>query len=1016
MKFLHTCWCENALYVWAEQDVDEADLLSGSGKKTVYSPFNLEAQALKDLLQSLLWAGEKGVDPETFEINLPSVTYNKQTIPLPSHSFLIRRSAGINLRDKKKISYKKWYVDAVKLSKRQVIALFGICQKRRVAPGVFLGHDVFAMRSLYRLAGAIITRNSFLPAVVKSGEDEYHALWHPVLTLADEKRFERIKEMIPDVSLAGTDREKAAENMLCYVCDAIVRLSVMTTLSRAQAVKGKFYSVHDAWMAALRGESSTIRWGEKEELESLKQTLHKWRRPIDFARESSITLIFKLHEPLNPRKREWFLEVKYRRNGREYDFPEGSRLFKDPAVSEYLLLSFGQAALLFSPLERNKKYKKGSGSLLTHQEAHTFINQTAALLRAAGYEIFAPEWCENKEVQPFALNAEILPHSKEQGNEGDLDSRFDLKWNVTLEGEPVTPQELEELLKEQSSLVHFRGRWIEIDVLQLQEGLRIWKRKRRETHTAREIMQFALGGIKNPHGLDIRELRGDGWIGKFLSTLKGESKFKGINQPEALCGKLRPYQMRGFSWLVFLKNWGLGACLADDMGLGKTIQTIAFILHEKDRGAKKPVLIVGPTSILGNWMHELKTFAPSLKCLIHHGPRRAKAEKLQVQVEECDVVVTSYTLLYKDYSHLKKIRWSGFVADEAQNIKNSLTQQAQAARAVQAEYRIALTGTPMENNVGDIWSLMDFLNPGLLGERSYFRENFFKPIQSGSDLKSKTRLRKITSPFILRRLKTDKDIIRDLPEKVENKVYCSLSLEQKQLYQDITESFNRELEDKSGIKRRGAILAVLTGLKQICNHPANYLGETEFLEKRSGKLDRLVEMLEEIFQKGESALIFTQYAEMGALIKEHLCRTFAVDMPFLYGGTSRKSRDQMIEEFQSSKDPSAFILSLKAGGTGLNLTRANHVFHFDRWWNPAVENQATDRAFRIGQKKNVIVHKFICAGTLEEKIDALMSRKLVLTDEIISNGEKFLTELSNQKLRQLLQLSNTVVKAEAVYE
>jgi SNF2 family DNA or RNA helicase len=474
--------------------------------------------------------------------------------------------------------------------------------------------------------------------------------------------------------------------------------------------------------------------------------------------------------------------------------------------------------------------------------------------------------------------------------------------------------------------------------------------------------------------------------------------------------------MRGFSWLVFLKNWGLGACLADDMGLGKTIQAIAFILHEKRNGPQKPILIVGPTSILGNWQHELNRFAPSLTCVLHHGTSRLRDDSLSRQVENTDIIITSYNLLHKDYRFFKRIKWSGFIIDEAQNIKNSLTLQAQAARAITADYRIALTGTPMENNVGDIWSLMDFLNPGLLGTRKHFRETFFKPIQSGSDLKSKNRLRRITSPFILRRVKTDKDIIRDLPEKIENNIYCCLTTEQKELYQDITESFSRELEDQSGIGRRGAILAVLTHLKQVCNHPANYLGASGYLENRSGKLDRLVEMLEEIFIKGESALIFTQYAEMGALIKDHLCQTFAVDIPFLYGGTSRKNRDSMIQNFQSSAHPSAFILSLKAGGTGLNLTRANHVFHYDRWWNPAVENQATDRAFRIGQKKNVMVHKFICAGTLEERIDALMARKSLLTDEIISSNEKFLTELSNQKLRELLQLSNAPMKEGAANE
>ncbi|MFO7937951.1 MAG: DEAD/DEAH box helicase [Kiritimatiellia bacterium] len=1011
MKFLHVCWCDNALYVWAEKDVNQADLLSERDSETGYSPFSLGAQELRTLLESLIWFGRKDLASVRFAIDLPSITYNKHSIPHPSRLFLIRNPGKNSVCLQRKISVKSWYVDAVRLSRRQMIAFFSICRQKRVAPGIFLGNDVFAVRNLYRFAGALIARSSFLPGV-SNRAGEYYALWHPVLSVVDEKRFRRICSQIPDISLAGASREQDAEDLLYHICDSIVRLSVTTTLSRAQAVKGKFYSVHDAWMAALRGESPLIRWEEDEDLLHLEQTLREWHKPIDFARESNITLIFELHEPADPSKREWFLEVKYRRNEREYNFPCGSSLFKNTEISEHILLSLGQAVLLFSPLERMKKYRRGSGIKLTHQEAHTFINQTVSLLRASGYEISVPQWCAGKVVQPFALNAEILPHSKDSQDEMNLESSFDLKWNVTLDGEAVSQKELEALLEEQSSLVYFRGRWIEIDIDQLQEALRIWKRKRRETHSAREIMQLSLGGIKNPHGLDIRELRGTGWIDDFLNTLKGESRFKVIIQPRELNGSLRPYQLIGFSWLVFLRNWNLGACLADDMGLGKTVQTIAFILHEKANGATKPVLIAGPTSILGNWMHELRHFAPSLKCIMHHGPKRAKAEKLEELVERNDVVVTSYNLLYKDYRHLKKIRWSCFVVDEAQNIKNSMTQQAQAARAVQADYRVALTGTPMENNVGDIWSLMDFLNPGLLGGRRYFHDTFFKPIQSGRDLKAKNRLKKITSSFILRRLKTDRDIIRDLPEKVENKVYCTLSLEQKELYQDITDSFNREIEDTGGIKRRGAILAVLTRLKQICNHPANYLGETEYLANRSGKLDRLVEMLEEVFQQGESALVFTQFAEMGALIKDHVCRTFAVDVPFIYGGTDRKNRDRLIDAFQQSEEPTAFVLSLKAGGTGLNLTRANHVFHFDRWWNPAVENQATDRAFRIGQKKNVMVHKFICAGTLEEKIDALMVSKLTLTDEIVSNGEKFLTEFNNRKLRQFLQLSDAVLKSE----
>jgi SNF2 family DNA or RNA helicase len=1012
MKFIHTCWYENTLYVWAEQDVDDNTLLQNTETGNVeYSPFNVDTHTLKALLTNILWSDKNELNIIPLTIQLPTTIRKNNKYPLPSHQFLIKSKNREELAFPKKSALSPWRVNAVKLSRRQIITLFGVCQKRRVSSGIFFDKDVYALKTLYRFAGALIARGRFLPSIHSTSDSAYHALWQPVLTVQDEERLNKITAQIPQVAIMDKNLAESAEQFLNNITDYIVRISVMTTLSRAQARKGKFYSVHDAWLSALRGESSLIRWEDHDELKDLQETLYKWRRPVEFGRDSNITLMLKLHEPLRSNQKEWLLEVKYIKEKKEYAFPVGSHIFKDPEISEYLLLSLGQAALLFSPLERIKKHKKNNGAALTHQEAHAFINQTSALLRASGYEVILPAWCETKEVQPFSLDAEVLPHSTDNSDDFDLEKRFDLKWKVTLDGEPITPEELEQLLEEQSPLVYFRGRWIEIDMNQLQEALRIWQRKRKDTHTAREIMQFVLGGIQNPHGLDIRELTGKGWIETFLKTLKGEQKFEHLKQPEAFKGKLRPYQMRGFSWLVFLKNWGLGACLADDMGLGKTIQAIAFILHEKIKGcSQKPILIVGPTSILGNWMHEINRFAPSLTCVMHHGPTRLHSDQLARQVENNDIIITSYNLLHKDYKDLKRIKWSGFIIDEAQNIKNSLTLQAQAARAITADYRIALTGTPMENNVGDIWSLMDFLNPGLLGTRKYFRNSFFKPIQSGSDLKSKNRLRKITSPFILRRVKTDKDIIRDLPEKIENNIYCSLTIEQNALYKDITESFNREIEEQSGIKRRGAILAVLTHLKQVCNHPANYLGRTGYLENRSDKLDRLVEMLEEIFIKGESALIFTQYAEMGALIKEHLCQTFAVEMPFLYGGTSRKNRDIMIDNFQKSTQPSAFILSLKAGGTGLNLTRANHVFHYDRWWNPAVENQATDRAFRIGQKKNVMVHKFICAGTLEERIDALMSKKSLLTNEIISSNEKFLTELSNQKLRQLLQLSNAPVK------
>ncbi len=373
-------------------------------------------------------------------------------------------------------------------------------------------------------------------------------------------------------------------------------------------------------------------------------------------------------------------------------------------------------------------------------------------------------------------------------------------------------------------------------------------------------------------------------------------------------------------------------------------------------------------------------------------------------------MVSSYALLYRDFEHLKKIDWSAVVLDEAQNIKNPDTKQAAAARALQADYRIALTGTPVENNVGDLWSIMEFLNPGLLGTRADFKHDFYLPIQSGVDPEATARLKNITGPFILRRLKTDKSVIRDLPEKLEMKVFCTLTKEQASLYAAVVNESMQQIESAEGIQRSGIVLATLAKLKQVCNHPAQFLRDNSPLPKRSGKLARLTEMAEEAVSVGDRMLIFSQFAEMGEIIRRYLQENFGREALFLHGGVPKKQRDRMVERFQEEADgPPFFVLSLKAGGTGLNLTRANHVFHFDRWWNPAVESQATDRAFRIGQTKNVQVHKLICTGTLEERIDEMIEQKQSVAAGVLGSGEGWLTKLSTAHLKELLTLQKTAV-------
>jgi SNF2 family DNA or RNA helicase len=442
------------------------------------------------------------------------------------------------------------------------------------------------------------------------------------------------------------------------------------------------------------------------------------------------------------------------------------------------------------------------------------------------------------------------------------------------------------------------------------------------------------------------------------------------------------------------------------MGLGKTVQALALIERSWRGEDRRPTLLVCPTSVIGNWEKEAARFTPHLPVLVHHGARRARSE-LRKEAARHAIVISSYALLHRDLEALKDVDWAAAVLDEAQNIKNAETKQARAARAIGAPVRVALTGTPVENNVGDLWSLMEFLNPSFLGSQAEFKRTFFVPIQAARDPEATARLKRLTGPFILRRLKTDRAIITDLPDKMEMKVFCTLTREQASLYQAVMADALAALKGVGAedIQRKGVILATLSKLKQVCNHPAQFLGDNSPLPGRSGKLARLSEMLEEVLEVGDRALVFTQFAEMGTMLRRHLQETFGREVLFLHGGVPKAQRDRMVERFQADEGGAPiFILSLKAGGTGLNLTRANHVFHFDRWWNPAVEDQATDRAFRIGQRRNVQVHKFLCAGTLEEKIDEMIEKKKGIAAQVVGTSEAWLTALSTSQLRELMTL------------
>jgi SNF2 family DNA or RNA helicase len=455
---------------------------------------------------------------------------------------------------------------------------------------------------------------------------------------------------------------------------------------------------------------------------------------------------------------------------------------------------------------------------------------------------------------------------------------------------------------------------------------------------------------------------------------------------------------------------GIGAVLADDMGLGKTVQLLALIAAAPPGNG--PTLLVCPMSLVGNWQREAQRFTPQLRVHVHHGAERLTGDELAAALADADLVITTYGIANRDRDALSRLRWVRVVCDEAQTVKNSETAQARAVRALPAAARIALTGTPVENQLSELWSIMDFTNPGLLGSAKKFRERFAVPVERHGDPEAAEQLRRITQPFVLRRLKTDKSIISDLPEKQEIKVWCNLTQEQATLYQaTVTDMLSRIDDASDDITRRGLVLATMAKLKQVCNHPAHLLGDGSRLPGRSGKLERLEEICEEIVADGDKALCFTQYAEWGRMLQPYLAARIGCAVLFLHGGTTKKQRDAMVARFQEADEPVLFLLSLKAGGTGLNLTAANHVIHVDRWWNPAVENQATDRAFRIGQRRNVQVRKFVCVGTLEERIDAMIEQKKALAEQIVGTGESWLTELSTSALREVLTLSPEAVSA-----
>jgi len=640
-------------------------------------------------------------------------------------------------------------------------------------------------------------------------------------------------------------------------------------------------------------------------------------------------------------------------------------------------------------------------------------------LEDCGLTVRLPDWWKARPRPQVRVRID-----RPDGARLGLDAMLDFDVGVALGEETLTPADIAALLRGGDGLVLFKGRWVEVDRAQLEQALEHWRAIEQQAREGQisfiEGMRLLAGAPADlrANGPEPAEDSDPAWVhveaGEslrgLLAGLRDPGRLAPIEAGAALQARLRPYQRQGVNWLHFLSGLGLGACLADDMGLGKTLQVLALLLCRQGNAqtARGPSLLVVPASLLGNWRSEAQRFAPTLRLQFLHPSEAAPAELERIAaaplaaLQDVDLAVTSYSMLHRQ-PWLREPPWQLVILDEAQAVKNAETRQSRAVKQLPAQARIALTGTPVENRLGDLWSLFDFLNPGLLGSAAVFKA-FVKRLQE-RDAHSYAPLRQLVGPYILRRMKTDRSIIADLPEKTETQRYCTLSKTQVRLYQQTVEALSKALDTVDGMARRGLVLQTLMRLKQVCNHPSQLSGDGDYKAADSGKFLRLAELCEELAERQERVLVFTQFREIIEPLMQHLAGIFGRPGLCLHGGTAVAARKTVVERFQAEDGPPFLVLSLKAGGTGLNLTAASHVIHFDRWWNPAVENQATDRAFRIGQKRAVLVHKFVTSGTIEERIDALIADKRKLADELLSgDGEVNLTEMADAQLLELVRL------------
>ncbi|MCC6177122.1 MAG: DEAD/DEAH box helicase [Chloroflexi bacterium] len=1065
MHIVHAAWVpeetnlfvqRGGLYVWVETDVPLGQTRS---EPVADHPRHLAGEALATFLAEQLGVRRTGPDAladalEHKYVLLPSADGR----PLPS----VEMAPYVDDDWPLEYTLSPWRVWCYRVP-RVIPVLNDIQFLALHAPeGFQLGADLLFWHQCAQTIRGVVARDQYIPALRAQAAERskgrrkqrgpavtFHAGWEIVSATYDDA-IERLSAVMPIACRAGLNGPDdptlyRAEPLLRHFSECLLHDVVAATPLTAkheQQVAGTLlercfqsaHAGHPAVSAPLSRTATQAHWGTPVQLApSPDVLLAEYRQWLDWRTkltrsqtDAGFTLCFRLEEASPTDPDAWklhFLAVARRdpslrlslaeywaRSGTARE--ETARPFGTD-FEKQLILGLGAAARIYPTLWGGLATDRPTGCTLTLDEAFAFLQESAWVLEDAGYSIMVPAWWTPEGRRRAKVRVKTTTRSSKGSSSVatghlSLDALISYQYQLSIAGQEVTEAEWRQLVEAKTPLVQFRGQWMELNREHMHQLLQFWR-----THQ-REAPEMALVDLLKI-GADREDLEWDhaAAVQDMLGRLQDKSAFAPIDDPAGLHGTLRDYQKRGVAWLQYLESLGLNACLADDMGLGKTLQVIARLVIEREEAPNlQPTLIVAPTSVLGNWRKEIERFAPHLRTLVHQGAERVKDERrFKAACKGHDVVLTSFALARLDEKVLRAQTWHRVVVDEAQNIKNPQAAQTRAVLKLPAAHRLALTGTPVENRLRDLWSIFNFLNPGYLGKEAQFRQSFELPIQKGHDPQKSLTLKKLAEPFILRRVKTDRRIIDDLPDKIEQTLYCALTPEQASLYEAVVKDVARQLDDAEGMERRGLILATLLRLKQICNHPAQFLADgSAFSQERSQKLERLGEMADELIENGESALIFTQFTEIGAALERYLGHTRHVPTFYLHGGTSAARRDRMVADFQVPDAPPAlFVLSLRAGGVGLNLTKANHVFHFDRWWNPSVEDQATDRAFRIGQRKNVFVHKFVALGTVEEKIDAMIEAKKRLSSIVVGADEGWLTELDNETFKDLIALRRGAV-------